>query len=974
MAEPSSRGVPATGRPGTGSNDIYIYILLLYLKDHFDITPIDPHGAFDVSSDPPRQVEAPKLLEVVWADDLALAYRCRQAQEIVPAMQHIMSEVFQECLKHGLVPNLKKGPKGPGCKQVKTELFGVEEPSMTIPGVPEGFHRVRLIPQYKHLGTRIHVGNRTMNEIKARMGQAWTVYRRFRRQIFQNKLLSLKRRIFLFRSLVMIIFEYNIGTWGRLLESELKYFSKRLHSFYRGLIRAEVPELELRLWSQDRVRAYVQLPGPQELLHCARMRYSLSLYSSAPDTLWTLVGCENRWLSLLREAHGWFFWQLRGYGPDSVGNEWRPNLHEWCLHAGKSMRSWIRKAMDVSNLNHARWTEWREWHFNTLVEMIENGLKAPMPWPSDEGEGRARMEACLLCRRTFRGKAAWAVHAFKSHGRLNKARGLVGGSRCDACAKEYHTSTRLQDHLCYSRRCYESLLVAGKIYEQVLPGKNNKREQHPPRFVIPQRSEGPQEQRIQNANIDEAQEYDWPLMEAIMDSLLVLDRGASIEDCVDAIKSTLETSCNNFEEVRRTLGFLSRSLDEEEADMGWAVGHDRVKVAAELAYRRCTLRWFFEEADLVQDPRDEEIRNAAASFASSNRTAAGWSHREDFFTSVPRFRSSTLVFLHLFSGERRKGDIQSFLENMEAPAGYCLHILSVDVIFDSIAGDLANFRNQRRWLAFAREGLIAGIFSGPPCESWSRARLRGGIAGHSKGDGGPRVLRTAEHMSGLETVRVQEAQQLLLANRLLLFTLSLFHTLLQLRRFMLVEHPECPSGRHEDWMASIWKLFVVRSFLQHRDVRLLSVLQGRYGGLSPKPTSLMVLYGGKFDVHRHMEACTTSESLPPALVMGWNQKEGEYQTASLKSTQFRSASAWRHWRRGGFRMWGLQMDQRRRLWWILYSLPRSWPVVSTKMRSVERTCIGQHFNWMQDVNGCVFGLESPKKKNIYIYIYMCIYI
>ena len=285
----------------------------------------------------------------------------------------------------------------------------------------------------------------------------------------------------------------------------------------------------------------------------------------------------------------------------------------------------------------------------------------------------------------------------------------------------------------------------------------------------------------------------------------------------------------------------------------------------------------------IQDPGDEEIRNAAASFASCKRQAAVWSYREDFFTSVPRFRSPTLVFLHLFSGERRDGDIQSFLETMEAPAGYCLHVLSVDVIFDSIAGDLANFCNQKRWLAFARDGLIAGIFSGPPCESWSRARLRGGIAGHSTGDGGPRVLRTEEHISGFETVRVQEAQQLLLANRLLLFTLSLFQILLQLRRFMLVEHPECPSGRREDWMGAIWKLFVVRCFLQHRDVRLLSVLQGRYGGLSPKPTSLMVLYGGKFDIQRHMEKHTTSVSLPPALSMGWNEKEHEYKTASLKT-------------------------------------------------------------------------------------------
>jgi len=80
---------------------------------------------------------------------------------------------------------------------------------------------------------------------------------------------------------------FHVQRWymGSLLKSEFRYFEKRLHSLYRGLARGDIPEVVLRLWSNERVRAFVQLPSAQEILHGARLRYSVSLYSSGPPTL-----------------------------------------------------------------------------------------------------------------------------------------------------------------------------------------------------------------------------------------------------------------------------------------------------------------------------------------------------------------------------------------------------------------------------------------------------------------------------------------------------------------------------------------------------------------------------------------------------------------------------------------------------------------------------------------------------------------
>lgn len=173
-----------------------------------------------------------------------------------------------------------------------------------------------------------------------------------------------------------------------------------------------------------------------------------------------------------------------------------------------------------------------------------------MPWPELPQEQRAKEEACLRCGKTFPSKAAWSVHAFKIHGRMNRARGLIGGSRRAVCEKEFHTSTKLQHHLCNSKRCYDQLLLAGQTFDTVLPRKNNTREQKASDFALPpMRSEGPRIQALDHGLRVEGVEIDDELAEATTDRLLGLGEDTSLEDCVDEIKQALRTSCNCFSEV-----------------------------------------------------------------------------------------------------------------------------------------------------------------------------------------------------------------------------------------------------------------------------------------------------------------------------------------------------------------------------------------------------------------------------------------
>ena len=56
-----------------------------------------------------------------------------------------------------------------------------------------------------------------------------------------------------------------------------------------------------------------------------------------------------------------------------------------------------------------------------------------------------------------------------------------------------------------------------------------------------------------------------------------------------------------------------------------------------------------------------------------------------------------MYVLHFFSGRRRAGDLQEFLEQLPPLDGIQLEILSADIIFGTGA-DFAKKKNRKQWL------------------------------------------------------------------------------------------------------------------------------------------------------------------------------------------------------------------------------------------------------------------------------------
>ena len=86
-------------------------------------------------------------------------------------------------------------------------------------------------------------------------------------------------------------------------------------------------------------------------------------------------------------------------------------------------------------------------------------------------------------------------------------------------------------------------------------------------------------------------------------------------------------------------------------------------------------------------------------------------------------KRNTHVVLHLFSGRRRHNDVQAQLEYLTAFADYDVVALSVDVANDKDAGNLADDITVRYWLDRYSDLSMIGAIAGPPCETWTEARM-----------------------------------------------------------------------------------------------------------------------------------------------------------------------------------------------------------------------------------------------------------
>ena len=469
-------------------------------------------------------------------------------------------------------------------------------------------------------------------------------------------------------------------------------------------------------------------------------------------------------------------------------------------------------------------------------------------------------------------KAPWAIHAFKRHGRMLEARNLVSGSQCPACHKEFHQHVRLLRHVTSSRRCRLQLQGEPAPAHRT-PGQGSKQhvaemEASHVRPVI--QAEGPARDTLALQRMERLPKSLSGFQDAMHVLLLDVVDGPwhGVSDLLEQLRLAIRQATMHPDEIAT---FVSDWIH----DLRLCDGHDRCEEIAAALKDLCqclSVEWVFPNETWYRAPVAVHGRtDLDARFADLERFL-----RTASLAPSPPIRGRQTVFLHIFSGHRRPGDLQEAVERAGLHPELPGVALSVDIVIEEMAGNLLRRETWQNLVKAFESGLITATSVGPPCETVSKARSRE-IFDEKGRRLGPRPIRSRQEPAGLSKLNQRELEQVITANQLWGATLNLFVVALANGAVALIEHPATPR---EEEAASLWRLPAVKALLRHERVQLVTVLQGLYGGKSPKPTSFL-LANAVDNPEEVLAAGRSCSQLPTAIQAGKNAK-GEYHTAQLK--------------------------------------------------------------------------------------------
>ena len=890
----------AGSRPGDNLADIvfsFIYSRLLEMLTQ--TLQQEGFSTFDHASLPetlkslhhqnlPRDM-LPQLADVTWADDLIVLQHHQDAATLIQRTELCAGLLFDLCWRHGLLPNFKAGKtecllklRGKGSKALRLKHFGQANPQLRVPSTSRSDVVLKLVARYRHLGSQIHLGYKLDQEVRARVAQARAAFAKYRKPIFQNTEVNLQIRLRLLNSLVISVLQYNIGTWGPLSTPLWQHFEGAVLGFYRALLRPTVGKDPLQEWSNDRVVSFLKAARPIDLLQAARLRYAGSLWRTAPLSVWCVGHLSGQWFTSLRTALDWLDTHTQGLH-DKKAADWRAEHWHEIIPDVKQWKHFIRAALDHAIETTAATEFLHRWHYEFVYHATQQGLQLHQWDLMTQGmladgvvDTTPHQHACLRCQETFKSHTAWSVHANRKHGIIAPERALIQDTHCEVCARQYHTTTRLLRHLQYSKRCTALLAGRGRPIQAVRPGIGNSHRDRDHALPLPvttaEQPTGTSWHEITPINL---RTDHCPILAEALEQIYLSNRSdsANFDDELSQCLEVILQQIISFRQIVATVDHLQEAYTPGEHQF-----LHRLNDAGRGApfWERLAEKLRLE--DLVPE------RSIRASFAAMRGATFAGLHEQRFgsFRWQPsplctRIMSRNLVILHFFSGHRRSEDISSFLQDVPSPDGCTVTCVALDIIFDPFRCDLSRSAVQEQWISFVIQGGVLGYIAGPPCESFTSARALGGRAGETKGDGGPRQLRSWLLPFGLPSMRADERKHIGLANKLLLFVYRMSLELLLHPSFYLLEHPAEPEMAAAKDLPSSWCTGPAKLLLSHEDVRLHTFFQGPLGAESPKPTSFMV-HG--LDTLEGRLCQYAILPMPKKLVMG--KTDGVYNTAKLK--------------------------------------------------------------------------------------------
>eukprot|EP00435_Cladocopium_sp_Y103_P027077 s1060_g6.t1 len=832
-------------RPGDSFADvIYGYLMARVLKDFtkelqhrnilFSLPVMDGLQFSGPTGDEPRE----PFVGPCWMDDLCIclcADTNTQLQQVIGVASGTILDLFK---RHAMTPNLKPGktallvsPKGPGTKKYKEQLFGpASPPTLTVLGEHHTY-QVPIVRSYTHLGGQVHFSSSLQREIKMKLAVAHQAFNKHRKLLYQSKHFDLAKKRQLFESLVLSRLLYGSETWVFSDAKTSAQFHGGVINLYKRLLGLP-PDLHA---ADDDVLFQVGMLAPLDLLRQRRLRYLGSLFAIGSTAHWGLLNQDGPWLRLLQEDLAWVWQQL--HHCSDLGDP-REHLPRW-LEIIQWHRSYWKRLVRRACM-HAVGRFARDYHASTaqlraLTRLADAGWVTFDRPAMSIAPSATDCFGCMSCQLGFRSRGGEGAHMNRVHGIVNPVRHLIGGTQCSACLKEYYTHGKLKMHLIRSGLCRRTL-IGRRQWEVPQPGLGSAADEERRvawdnrHFPIAAQGPLPQPGVLRDFDVEHRDLFD-------QIALLILDHPdlAQLELLLRELICSMPIS---WTQCRSTLDEVMKALFHDAEIEDEAVDGEIVELLTRL---RDPQQWAFLcrswTAPVSSVPSLSDFDNIVQTVELV------------IDAPIPRPVGRERVFLHAFSGRRRPGDLQHYLEAAFArdADGLLLHVVSMDVVIDERWGDARNLHTQRFWLEGVLSGYVLGGLCGPPCETWSQARFAEVDSTLGKG---PRPVRSAEALFGLTSLSLRELLQVTTGNDLLLFSLDLLVCLAIAGGCGVLEHPSEPT---EQDRPSIWKLAFVQLLMQLPGFDSFTFAQGLLGARTPKPTRLLTVNMPSLPsfIHRH---------------------------------------------------------------------------------------------------------------------------
>ena len=868
-------------RPGDSFADIvfgYAWRTVLaklekYLLEQEWLPPLTAHHQLPLFGHSFEKDQTTYFLGPTWMDDLAACVETTHAESLPSIMANVGSYLLDLCAFHCLSPNLSPGKtellmgfRGAGSRKLKLRFYGPKSDGILPLVCEDSVQSLRIVSKYKHLGGICHHSGDQRQELKQRAAMAHRAFTKHRWLICHNSALPLAKRTELFQMLILSKLLYGAESWVAMDAATQQSYHVMVMKLYRRLARIKVDDH----FTDDEILTKVQLPSPSELLRRARLRYFVTLVKGEHEDAWTLLARDNEWRQLLEDDMIWMWHQLH-----HASELKDPREHYTCSG------SWQYKHVPSTGK-----TSWRG-HASMACNSANDYCKCAsstvercsclsascqmLTSPSLRQPCRCPLQHLDVCNAAWDAKAE-QVRMHTSSSGMDKFLDYD----CYVITPLARAASSISTQCRSSRDIYDTPPDVGRRSMDAKwsapwsPAVVRLMMQHEHWFMIGFF-------RLFNVkdrnNLRIAGGLGLTSMASSMTKWLTW-----LQICTSALRSSCFLDWSH-------LG-SSYFMDTFAKHIALPRGH------ADPRGRRDSVHW---HGDDQKAPARDGWPYELAFFAAGSGGPPHWhwfscTWRQMWssemptctWSSVPRPLGRHRVILHLYSGRRRRGDVQFYLDRLsQNQSQFYLHIVSLDIVIDTIYGDAMRADTCDLWLSSIRSGYVIAMLAGPPCESWSRARGVP-INGEPAYTGlvtrcGPRIIRDLHHLWGLDCVTLRELEQLKVGNALLGFTLLALLEMALADGQGMVEHPAEPLDLPQ--AASIWRLPLVKAIMQLPNIELLRFSQGLMGAKSHKPTHLLLLNLPQLltCLHANRVRC----DIPRTATIGKDQS-GNWSTAVLK--------------------------------------------------------------------------------------------